>query len=157
MRTRLHKTQSDNTSSNQSLIRRKVMPKFTENKSVELDVEKSKSSAAFFGGEVTNSTNTSWLISGGSNSDEKDFNWLSSQTNSDNMEWVQNQLDGDVDAVWPAGKSLNGLTSGVFKIRDHRNANIDKKDGKYVISDYSFYFSDGKLPSGWKLPQKYQP
>ena len=58
------------------------------------------------GGEVTNDSDISWLISGGSNSDAKDFIWLPPNTNSDHLPEVKNRLKGDVDAVWPPGKSL---------------------------------------------------
>lgn len=118
--------------------------------------------AKILGGEVTNETNVSWLISGGSNSNENDFNWLPPNTNSDNWEWVNKQLSGDVDAVWPAGQKIKDyntgkiVTSGAFKLRDHRNTNIIKENGEYVIYDFSIYYSDNQLPQGWRLPSKYK-
>lgn len=115
------------------------------------------------GGEVTNETSLKWLISGGSNSDEKDFALLPAHTNSDNFEQVRKQLKEDVDAVWPAGMDLvNGNTResvkyGAFKLRDYRNTNIVEEDGLYVIYDFSVYFTEDNLPEGWKLPDAWDP
>jgi hypothetical protein len=127
-----------------------------------LESEDSSSANKWLGGEVTNETDKFWLISGGSNSNEKDFIWLPPNTNSDDLPSVNKQLGGDVDAVWPAGQKLKNyysgqtVTSGAFKLRDHKNTNIIKKDGEYIIYDFSEYFPDNKLPSGWKLPQKFK-
>lgn len=124
--------------------------------------EDGETSDKWFGGEVTNESDTSWLISGNSNSNEGDFNWLPPNTNSDDMKWVKDKLDGDVDAVWPAGKALKNkstgeiVTSGAFKLRDHRNTNIIKKNNEYIIYDFSIYYPDDALPPGWELPQKYK-
>lgn len=122
-----------------------------------------KENETFFGGEVTNSSDTSWLISGASNSNERDFIWLPPNTNSDGLETVKQLLAGDVDAVWPAGMPLRNrdtgevVTSGAFKLRDHRNTNIiGSETDRYEIYDFSEYFTQDNLPSGWRLPQRYR-
>ena len=60
----------------------------------------------WYGGEVTNDSSESWLISGASNSNESDFIWLPPGKNSDELPEVKTRLNGDVDAVWPAGQKL---------------------------------------------------
>lgn len=175
MRKQLHKQHSVPAAPHQSVIKRKVRPKLKKEdrgtgsegllqlkaQNTQATADQNVYASNQFGGEVTNSTNVSWLISGGSNSSEQDFNWLPPNTNSDNMQWVRDQLKGDVDAVWPAGKELKNIstgkivTSGAFKLRDHRNTNIDKENKGYVIYDFSKYFSSDNLPPGWKLPAKF--
>jgi hypothetical protein len=104
-----------------------------------------------------------WLISGASNSNDNDFALLPPQMNSDKFSWVESQLNGDVDAVWPAGMSLkNGKTGeivqyGAFKISDPDNANIVEEDGVFVIYDFKTYFTENNLPIGWKLPDIWDP
>lgn len=122
-----------------------------------------KSEPDYFGGEVTNDSNVSWLISGESNSSEDHFIWLPPGKNSDELPEVAEKLKGDVDAVWPAGKKLknyytgNIWTSGAFKLKTYQNTNIDEDDsGQNQIWDFNQYFSDSSLPSGWKLPDKFK-
>ena len=122
-----------------------------------------KENEAFFGGELTNSSDTSWLISGASNSSFRDFIWLPPETNSDDLKDVKTILDGDVDAVWPAGRAIRNrntgeiVTSGAFKLKSHRNTNIigNAIDG-YEIFDFTEYFTDDNLPPGWRLPDEYR-
>jgi hypothetical protein len=127
-----------------------------------MKVESTDSDAAFYGGEVTNHTDTSWLISGVSNSNKDHFIWLLPNSNSDDMLLVHTELDGDVDAVWPAGRRLKNsqtgevVTSGAFKLTDLRNTEIVGKSGDYTIKNFSTYFSDDELPSGWRLPDKFR-
>lgn len=117
---------------------------------------------SFLGGEVTNNSDTNWLISGVSNSNQDHFVWLFPNTNSDEMELVRTILEGDVDAVWPAGKKIRNsetgdiVTSGAFKLKDNRNTLIEGSDGDYTIYDFSVYYKDDALPIGWKLPSKYR-
>lgn len=122
-----------------------------------------ESSPDFFGGEVTNDSNVSWLISGESNSSEEHFIWLPPGKNSDELPEVASKLKGDVDAVWPAGKKLknyyteNVWSSGAFKLTTIQNTNIDEDDnGQAQIWDFNQYFSDNDLPAGWKLPDKFK-
>jgi hypothetical protein len=116
----------------------------------------------FLGGEVINNSDTNWLISRVNNSNQDHFLWLFSNTNSDEMELVRTVLEGDVDAVWPAGKKLRNsetgdvVTSGAFKLRDHRNTVIEGANGDYIIYDFSLYFNENELPIGWNLPDKYR-
>lgn len=113
----------------------------------------------FLGGEVTNDSDTSWLVSGASNSKSEHFISVPSNTNTDNMQSINDILDGDVDAVWPAGKPIKNyytseiVTSGAFKLNDLRNTNIrgNSKDG-YLIWDFSTYFKESELPQGWSPP-----
>ena len=115
------------------------------------------------GGEVTNDTDQSWLISGGSNSKPEHFFWLLPGKNSDDIPEVDKLLNSDVDAVWPNGKNIkNGKTkkvvnNGVFKLKSHQNANIEgNSDVGYVISDFWEYFAEGKFPGGWSIPGKFR-
>ena len=121
------------------------------------------------GGEVTNDSDISWLISGASNSDPKHFMYLPPSANSDSLPEVKKSLTGDVDAVWPAGitikymegKETKEVNDGVFKIEDHRNANIEGTfEEGYMISDFYVYvpkaeISTSEFTQGWKLPDKY--
>lgn len=126
--------------------------------------EEAKEEAGILGGEVTNESDRSWLISGGSNSNVNDFLWLHPNTNSDDVSYVDTQLDGDVDAVWPNGVEIKNyytneiVTTGAFKLRDHRNTNIigNAEEG-YTIYDFSFYFTPDQLPAGWSLPEVLVP
>lgn len=122
-----------------------------------------KENEAFSGGEVTNSSDTRWLISGASNSSSRDFIWLPPENNSDDLKVVKTNLDGDVDSVWPAGKAIRNrnsgeiVSSGAFKLKSHRNTNIigNAVDG-YEIFDFTKYFTDDNLPPGWGLPDEYR-
>jgi hypothetical protein len=111
------------------------------------------------GGEVNNNTDIPWLISGKSNSRIEDFIWLPLGKNSDDIKQVEEQLDGDVDAVWPNSTPVKNketgkmVRDGAFKLKDMRNTDIDGTAKKgYEISSFSKYFSEGKLPKGWALP-----
>lgn len=114
------------------------------------------------GGEVDNESDIKWLISGESNSNERDFIWLPPNTNSDKLVEVKTILDRDVDAVWVLDTPIKMYSTGevvhkgVFKLMDHRNTNIigDKMNG-YAIKDYSVYFKNS-YPSGWRLPEKFK-
>ncbi len=113
------------------------------------------------GGEVTNDTDIPWLISGKSNREVEDFIWLPPGKNSDDLNEVEAQLNGDVDAVWPNGVPVKNadtdeiVSDGVFKLSDLRNTNIEGDAEKgYQMSDFSNYFSEGKFPKGWELPSQ---
>ena len=122
-----------------------------------------ESDSSFIGGEVTNESDTAWLVSGASNSDYRHFIWLPPNTNSDKYDPIIKKLDSDVDAIWPAGKPIKNsstgeiVTSGAFKLRDHRNTNIDgSATTGYIISDFSVYYKNDELPPNWKLPKEYE-
>ena len=127
-----------------------------------MDNSSDESPEGFLGGEVTNNSDTNWLISGVSNSNKDHFLWLFPNTNSDDMELVHTNLDGDVDAVWPAGKMLKNsetgevVTSGAFKLHSVQNSEIIGQNGEYSIVNFYAYYSDENLPEGWRLPDKYR-
>lgn len=136
---------------------------FFQKKPDTVQLKEENTGKKFYGGEVTNDSDISWLISGGSNSDSKDFKMLLPGQNSDDLDWTERQLGGDVDAVWPAGMMIKNyytgeeVDGGVFKLKSHRNTNIDgnKVDG-YRIWDFSVYYKEGEMPSGWKLPDEWK-
>ena len=115
-----------------------------------------------FGGEVTNESDVSWAVSGISNSNVEHFAWLPRNKNSDDYLPIHDQLNGDVDAIWPLGQKIrlgsqSGklVTSGAIKIVDYHNANIygDSKNG-YYITDYYHHYPSGSLPDGWVEPNR---
>ncbi|MFT6983028.1 MAG: hypothetical protein ACJAUD_001799 [Crocinitomicaceae bacterium] len=145
----------------------KVKPLFgpaAQLKSKEDTVSNKASVPSFLGGEVTNDSDTKWLVSGASNSKESDFKWLYPGKNSQNVKSItSSDIGDDVDAVWPAGKKLknynsgNVHTSGAYKLKSHRNTNIDGSVAKgYRIWDFTQYFYPSNLPSGWSLPSKFK-
>ncbi len=124
-------------------------------------VPSQKDKKDWFGGEVTNQTKVDWLISAGGNRHEKDFVWLPSGENSDESELVDEKLgqSPDIDAVWPAGKTLKaqgmkiGKVDGAFKIKSHQNCVIELVENEFIIKNYWEYISEEQLKSfGWSLP-----
>lgn len=136
-----------------------ILREYTSNPTAAEPDLNAKKEGKWLGGEVTNYSDRNWWVSGGSNSRPEHFISVPPGKNTDKMTSVQEILDSDVDAVWPGGFPLrigrNGetVTSGAFKLRDHRNTDIygNAEEG-YYIEDYTSYFTEAELPEGWSFP-----
>lgn len=117
-----------------------------------------------FGGEVTNESDVPWIISGKDDSSQQPFffNLNPDQKSDDNHE-IKEKINGDVDAIWPNGKTVEAPNEkvtiynakGAFKIEDFDNANIlgEKVEG-YKINDYYKYLDKPKDELGYDLSDK---
>lgn len=122
---------------------------------------------AGFGGEVTNESDIPWSISGKNDKTGKPFFFnLRPNQNSDDIKGVKKNVNGDIDAIWPNGKTVNANKEkttiynahGAFKVEDFDNANITgNKDEGYEVTDYYKYIKNPSSEFGYSFNKGNSP